>query len=133
YSGNVDFFNVLFPNFNISEKSLRTYTVAALAFLVASKKIEIRVALKKKGLFHTKAWMFKTNKGGVAIHGSSNATVGGLVNNFEQLVLSRSWMSSESKEIYNTLQHKFDKIWISKEPDIETIPLNEATMSRVKE
>src|SRR5690554_3934851 len=56
YSGNVDFFNVLFPNFNISEKSLRTYTVAALAFLVASKKIEIRVALKKKGLFHTKAW-----------------------------------------------------------------------------
>lgn len=133
YSANSDYFHVLFPNFDITEQSLRSYTVSALAYLVASKKIELRVALKKNGLFHSKAWMFRTPKGGVAIHGSSNATTGGMINNFEQLVLSRSWMSAESKEIYDALQEKFDALWASQEPDIQTIPLNEATMAHITE
>ena len=133
YSANSDFFHVLFPNFDITEDSLRSYTVSALAYLVASKKIELRVALKKNGLFHSKAWMFKTPKGGVAIHGSSNATAGGMINNFEQLVLSRSWMSVESEQIYDALQAKFDTLWASQEPDIRTIPLNEATMAHITE
>ena len=133
YSANSDYFHVLFPNFDITEGSLRSYTVSALAYLVASKKIELRVALKKNGLFHSKAWMFKTPKGGVAIHGSSNATTGGMINNFEQLVLSRSWMSVESEQINDALQAKFNTLWASQEPDIRTIPLNEATMAHITE
>jgi len=47
YSEGANFFEILFPDFLISENSLRTYTVSALAYLIVSKKIELRVALKK--------------------------------------------------------------------------------------
>ena len=131
YSEGTDFFKILFPDFSISENSLRTYTVSALAYLIVSKKIELRVALKKNGLFHTKAWLFKTPSGGVAIHGSSNATTGGMFKNFEQLVLSRSWMGWESDEVVKSLQEKFDVFWDGGTDDIEIIPINDKTLERI--
>lgn len=131
YSEGADFFGILFPDFSISETSLRTYTVSALAYLIVSKRIELRVALKKNGLFHTKAWLFKTPSGGVAIHGSSNATTGGMFKNFEQLVLSRSWMGWESEEVVRSLQEKFDKFWAGGTDDIEIIPMNDQTLERI--
>ena len=132
YSEGANFFEILFPDFLISENSLRTYTVSALAYLIVSKKIELRVALKKNGLFHTKAWLFKTPSGGVAIHGgSSNATTGGMFKNFEQLVLSRSWMGWESDEVVKSLQEKFNTFWDGGTDDIEIIPMNEKTLERI--
>jgi superfamily II DNA or RNA helicase len=131
YSEGTDFFGILFPELLISESALRTYTVSALAYLIVSKKIELKVALKRNGLFHTKAWLFKTPSGGVAIHGSSNATTGGMFKNFEQLVLSRSWMGWESNEVVKSLQKKFDTFWGGGTDDVEIIPMNDKTLETI--
>lgn len=133
YRSGTDYFSFLFPDYDLTKDSIRKHTVSALAYLIVSKKIELRVALKEKGLFHAKVWLFETEKGKAAIHGSSNATVGGMLNNFEQLVLDCSWQNNRSKQVIDSLQNKFEKIWNSKERDIETIILNEATINKIQE
>jgi len=132
YESGADFFKILFPNLILTENSIRTYNVAALAYLIIEKRIELRIAVKRKGLFHVKVWLFETPDGGVAIHGSSNATSGGLFNNFEQMVLSRSWLSSESSGIVEILQEKFERIWKSELPGIDVIPLNKETIKSIE-
>lgn len=127
-----DYFEILFPGLVYEESSLRNYTLAALSSLVSQGRIELRLALKESGIFHAKAWFFTTPYGGVVIHGSSNATHGGLGENFEQLVLSRSWLSDESEEIYEQLKGKFNCLWRSELAGVKTIPVNKSTMETLE-
>jgi superfamily II DNA or RNA helicase len=120
---------LLFPEFDITEESLRTKSVAALAYLIASNRIEIKVAVMTAGLFHTKCYLFDTEFGVVAIHGSSNATRGGLANNFEQLGVSRSWKDDDAKFTCDALENKFTVIWNKKYSTIKCYELNKATLA----
>lgn len=127
------FFHVLFPDLKLNSKDLKTNSQQALALLIFQKRLDIKIAVKRNGIFHTKCWLFKIENTEACVHGSSNATKGGLFNNFEQLVLSRSWMSSESEEICNELRSKFESIWSDREDDIKTITVNEATFSDISD
>lgn len=122
------YFSILFPNLHLKEDDLRWKCQAALALLVLQNRIQIKVALKKDGIFHTKCWIFNLGDKLAAIHGSSNATQGGLFSNFEQLVLSRSWLSHESSEICSKLTEKFIQIWNGSYHTIKTIELNKQTL-----
>lgn len=128
YESGVSYFEWLFPDLDIKSETVREHSVALLAYLVVSGRIELRIALKSKGIFHSKVWLFNTSEGKVAIHGSANATTGGLTNNFEQLVISRAWLSLESEEIITSLEAKFAEIWAGESLGIETLPLNEKTV-----
>lgn len=119
---------LLFPNFELSEHSLKTKTIEALSYLVATKKLEIRLALQLDGIFHTKCWLFDTCEGKIAVHGSGNATKNGLSINFEQLTVSRSWLSDESKKVVERLKNRYLKLWSGEYEGIETSPLNEKTI-----
>lgn len=132
YDNGGEYFSLLFPENSITEEALRKHTISALAHLIVSERIEFKIALKKDGLFHVKSWIFCTEKGRAAIHGSSNATTGGLLNNFEQLVLDCSWHNERSKQVVETLGLRFEKIWSSKEEGIKTIRLNRTSIDRVK-
>lgn len=132
-SSNKDLLPLLFPDFQISSQSLKDQAVQALCYLVASGKIDFRVALKRDGMFHTKCWLFSTALGDAAIHGSGNATKGGLASNFEQLVLSRSWLSDESRQICDDLRGRFVSIWNGDYAGLLSLPLNDATIKRIKE
>lgn len=127
-----NFFNILFPNFQIDEESLRTRTITVLSYLISIGKIELKIALVDSGIFHTKAWLFDTPLGKIAIHGSSNATVGGLSKNFEQLVLNRSWTSKESDQIVQSLNDRFESFWSDTYQGIEVLPLNQETIRYVE-
>ncbi|HLW08405.1 MAG TPA: DEAD/DEAH box helicase family protein [Marinilabiliaceae bacterium] len=132
YESGDEYFSLLFPDDEIKESSLRTYTVAALVHLILSGRLQLKVALKKDGLFHVKSWIFNTVKGKAAVHGSSNATMGGLLKNFEQLALDCAWQNDRSKQVVDTLNTRFEKIWSSKEKDIEILDLNEATIRKIR-
>ncbi len=119
---------LLFPDFNLSEDSLKTKTVEALSFLVATEKLEIRLALQDEGLFHTKCWLFDTNKGKIAIHGSGNATRNGLSTNFEQLTVSRAWLNDEAESIVKQLEDRYSKIWGGNYLGMNTYALNKQTI-----
>ena len=119
---------LLFPDFSLNEDNLRTRSLTALVVLIAEKRIELKVALKTSGILHTKCWLFGTGKGEVAIHGSGNATEGGLAKNFEQLILSRSWLDQSSQEIVENLRDRFNKLWDNSYPGIFTAPLNSKSL-----
>lgn len=119
---------LLFPDFELSENSLKTKTIEALSFLVATKKLEIRLALMDEGLFHTKCWFFDTNEGKMAVHGSGNVTKNGLSINFEQLTVTREWMNEEASKVYSKLKIRYEKIWKDEYKGLKTYGLNEKTL-----
>lgn len=125
-------FNYIFPDIDLSSDDLKSKSQEALAYLVYKKKIELKIALRTRGIFHTKCWLFEIDGNDACVHGSSNATKGGLFNNFEQLVLSRAWLSDESYEVCKELRVKFERIWIGQEKDINTVELNEKTLNDIK-
>ncbi len=124
---------ILFPDFHISEDSLRANCVKALCYLVASGRLDVKVAFQTEGLFHTKCWLFELPKGNVAVHGSSNATKSGLLKNFEQLAVSRSWLGEDSRQTYIELKARFDDIWCNNYGGITCSPLSNRSLDYVKE
>jgi superfamily II DNA or RNA helicase len=124
---------LLFPDFSITEETLRSNTIKALCFLVASGKLKLKVAIKTKGLFHSKCWMFRTDQGDLAVHGSGNATKAGLSVNFEQLVVSRSWLGVESAYICTDLVKRFSQIWGNDYKGILCVDLNGKTLEAINE
>lgn len=127
-----DLIPILFKGFELTEQDVRDNTLTALAYLIATKKIEIRIALMSDGLFHTKSWLFTTPFGNVAVSGSSNATKSALSSNFEQLVVSRDWMDDSSAYICSQLKEKFEDIWQGHFNNIKTIKLNDSSLSTLR-
>jgi len=132
FSNDEDFFEILFPNSFIQASILKEYSVKALAYLVLTGRVELKIAIKSEGIFHAKCWIFSTFEGELAIHGSSNATAGGMVRNFEQLALSRAWLGEESRQVCSALKDKFNQIWSGKQQGITTVSLNEATVKALR-
>lgn len=127
-----DILELLFPNYQIVEDSLRSKTLETFFYLILTKKIELKIALLDEGLFHAKSWIFNTPKGLVTIHGSGNATKNGLSINFEHLTLSRSWKGEDSNQTCNDLKERFDLIWSNNYKTISTYPVNEKTLNSIK-
>jgi len=120
---------ILFPDFEITENSLKSKAVEALGFLIATKKLTLKIAIQENGLFHTKCWLFETNQGVVAIHGSINATQAAISNNFEQLAVNKSWESATSEGVVNKITQIFKQIWEDRYDGLKTISLNKSTVS----
>lgn len=118
---------ILFPNFELTENTLKLKAVEALSYLIATKKLVLKIAIQDKGLFHTKCWLFDTNEGVVAIHGSINATQSAISNNFEQLAVNKSWESVTSNEVVTKILETYQRIWEDKYDGIKTISLNKSS------
>lgn len=123
---------LLFPGFDASEDSLRTKSVEALSYLVAKKRINLRVAIQAQGMFHTKAWVFDTSEGRVAVHGSGNATKHGLSSNFEQLTVDIEEGGVESNEVVEALSDRFDLIWANEYTGLRSIKLTRKTLQEME-
>lgn len=125
---------LIFGDFNLSEQSLRINCIKAMAYLIANGRLEIKFALKRGGgIFHVKGWCFKTKFGGVAIHGSSNSTKGGLLKNFETLILTRSWTNEENLEIYESFEATFRELWNDEHAGISCVDLSEQSLIHIKQ
>lgn len=122
---------LLFPGFSITEDSLKSNSIKALIYLIVTNKLEMKVALKERGLFHSKCWLFETTSGDLAVHGSGNATKSGLTENFEQIVVSRSWLGQDSSYICNDLKQRFFKIWNNLYEGILCADLNNKTLEAI--
>jgi len=127
YEDKESFFDKVFE-VDVTESMLASQTFDAIKYLIYSNRLDIRIALMNEGMMHAKIWIFDTPSGQISIHGSSNATYSGLMRNFEQLVLSRSWDSSQSQDIINAYEKRFDEFWNGVRDDSVTIQLNEKTL-----
>lgn len=124
---------LLFPDFELNEKNLEQKALLALSYLVASKNLEIRVALKKRGMFHSKCWVCYTAEGPLSIHGSVNATASGISRNFEQIAVNKSWENTSSQRVVSRFENVFSKLWDDDYPEIKTVELNSRTISFLKQ
>ena len=95
----------------VSGRALVRHTLECLAYLVAADKLEFRVALVRRGLFHPKVWLFRTGPDLMVAHGSSNMTVAGLSTNLEHISIARSWADPSQAEIAEVLSEEFDALW----------------------
>lgn len=124
---------------NNIENTLVKDRLSALAWLIASNALDIKLALRvdsnkkiKRGIFHEKMGIFSDPHGNnVAFSGSSNETAGGLIENFEAIDVFWSW-EDPSCRVQNKI-NRFDSFWDDKTVGLEVIDFTEATSDILSE
>lgn len=99
--------------------------VKALGWMIANKKLEIKIALvkdengkildqeeiDKKGIFHQKVGIFEDQQGNkLSFSGSQNESANAWINNIEEIKIFRNWLSEEQK-YFEADNNKFNKYW----------------------
>ncbi|MEK6227469.1 MAG: DEAD/DEAH box helicase family protein [Chloroflexota bacterium] len=103
-----------------------------LAWLVAADRLEIRIAVPRKGsgIFHEKVGIFRDDvDSAVAFSGSANETVGGLVSNFESIDVFFSWDDSSDRVEQKT--RNFEALWRNETPLLDVISLPQAVRAEL--
>ncbi len=116
----------LLENLIVTEDLIQKHTLKCLSYLLQAGRIEIKVALLKKALFHPKVWIFEKDDDEIVVHGSSNMTRSGIRSNFEQVTVSKSWFDSEQKYMVQKFRDQFQKLWENEEEDCVIIPIPRA-------
>lgn len=110
---------------------LTKHTLTCLAHLIARKRLEIRVAFMKDGLFHPKVWLMNVAGHRIAFHGSSNLTGAGLAKNKENIAIARGWMDETQALTERCVREEFHNIWDGEDDDCATVPLPKAVEERL--
>ena len=117
----------LFEQARLSESAIERHTVETLAYLVASDRLEIRVVLMERGMYHNKIYLLRSGEQWLAVHGSSNATERGLLVNGEQMSVDRAWKDGEqSKKRVEIFRRQWDRRWNNQHPKSLTVEVGQA-------
>ena len=115
----------------VSEEGIVRHTFRCLSYLIARKRLAMKIALMKDAQFHLKAWIVTLGDERLAAHGSGNFTEAGLTKNYEQITVSRSWIDPNQEHIVNSLQDRFTALWNRKEPSCRIYDLPAAVEDRI--
>jgi len=125
-----DLFNELKP-LRLSEQNDRLNSKAQeqlgnLAFMIATGRARVKVALTDKGLFHDKFGIISTDSELVFFSGSANETKNGISTNYESITVDVSWDKSENvKSRIQSSVERFDRLWNDIEPGVKVIEASE--------
>lgn len=105
-------------------------TLSCLSWLIAKGRLEVRVALlaeeTQPGIYHEKIGVFRDAAGTrVAFQGSANESVGGLVNNFESVLVFSSHRPNQ-RELADQLTDDFEQLWNGRLRSLELVDLPDA-------
>lgn len=131
YKNNRHMLPLVFGEMDDLKSQLERDALKVMLGLIACGRLELRFVVMSGGMFHTKVWLFETSIGKLAIHGSSNATKSGLVRNFEQMAVSKSWSSSASAITVGELEDRFESFWDGVRNDAHILPLNKASIEAI--
>lgn len=121
------------PRFDIlsgNRASVLQEVGALTAWLVASGRLEIRIALREssKGshIYHEKLGLFgDENSNVIAFSGSANESLSGLEGNFESVDVFRSWVPAERRRVDQKL-HSFEMLWKNETPGVQVLSFTDA-------
>jgi len=104
-----------------------THFFECLAFLIAEKRIEIKVIKPKKGkgVSHYKSGIFSDGKDFVGYKASCNFTLYGLSENLEELEAFLSWENSRSTKLINKQINLIDDYFSERNEDVEYVSASE--------
>lgn len=119
---------------NFENEIIRDH-VKALAWMVANKKLEIKIAVVKdaegaplphqivaeRGIFHQKVGILKDSENNmISFSGSINETAAGWLENIEEFKVFRSWVGGEVSYLSSDVE-KFKKYWSGETHRVETL------------
>ena len=93
--------------------TLLEYRIRILAHLFTSKKLELKVALRPKGIFHQKIAVLVDNYGNkISFSGSANETISALDPDYnsEEIKIFRSWEKGQ-QEYVDIDEQDFEDLW----------------------
>jgi superfamily II DNA or RNA helicase len=98
-----------------------------LAWLIANKKIELKIIRPKhgKGISHYKNGVFYDGNDYVGFSASCNFTVFGLLENLERLESFLSWENSRSTKFTKAVSKDFEEIFLQRDNNVEYLSINE--------
>ncbi len=100
-----------------------------LAWLVANDRLDIKIAVLEgggAGIYHEKIGIFGDDAGGsVAFQGSANESRGGLITNFESLLVFRSAQKGQ-RPVIDAFADDFERLWADTTPTLDVMPFPEA-------
>lgn len=91
--------------------AIKRHQLDCLAYLLATGRLEIRVVVVRRALFHPKTWVFRDGDDEFMVLGSANSTEPGITRNIEVMTLVRSWTSLDAAEAIEGITEKFEKLW----------------------
>lgn len=115
----------------ITSDQIEKHTLHCLAYLIASNRIEIKIALMRNALFHPKVWIIKDKHNTIAVHGSMNMTETGILKNYEQVSVAVSWGDINQTYIIDKLQRQFDRLWNKEDEQCLVVDLSEALSNQI--
>ena len=122
------------------EDLFATKRLEALAWMLAAKTLEIKVAIPKKtyydmgnGIFHEKLIMMEDNDGcSISAVGSANETYQAYKDNGESLWLDMSWLPGGDDNVYDKVEY-FQIVWNDDHPDYFIFSLPDAVEKKIHE
>ena len=104
-----------------------THFFECLAYLIAEKRIEIKVIKPKtgKGIAHYKSGVFSDGENFVGYKASCNFTLFGLSENLEELESFLSWENGRSNKLIKKQLKVIDDYFTEKDNDVEYLSVNE--------
>lgn len=105
-----------------------------LAYLIAIGVVEIKIALKKVGIFHDKCGIFRDEKDNIiCFSGSENETLAAIRDNYETFQVVCSWIDSNGfyRETIDTSIEEFEKLWNDKHKEIKVLNADEVLINKI--
>ena len=105
-----------------------------LAYLVSTGIVDIKMAFRKKGIFHDKTGIATDSEGNViCFKGSNNETQAAIDNNYESLQVTCSWLDCDgfySAGIKDS-QEEFEALWNNQKHNLIVLPMDEVVLNRI--
>lgn len=105
------------------EDALANHTLHCLAYLLASKRLQMKVVLIDEGIFHVKEWIFRAGDDLAVLSGSANFTGRAITRNVESLHLHRSWRDTDNLDSCTESAAEFDLLWSGRKHRARTVDL----------
>ncbi len=104
-----------------------THFFECLAYLIAEKRIEIKVIKPKngKGIAHYKSGVFSDGENRVGYKASCNFTLYGLSENLEELEAFLSWENGRSNKLINKQLKLIDDYFSERDEDVEYVQVSD--------
>lgn len=110
-----------------SSTAIEKTRLELFTLLVATKKLKVKFAFKKQGMYHEKIGIIKDSDGNkIVFHGSANETTNAIHPdlNFESITVFKSWQPEIYKEFGDAFEHGFNDLWLGNDENIITLDMS---------
>lgn len=103
--------------------ALAEHTRQCFAYLLAARRLLMKVVMVKDAVFHLKEWIFQSGHDIAILSGSANFTGRALVGNVERLDLHRNWRGGDPESACVNAVDEFEAYWSNSKPHAIAIDL----------